>query len=721
MRVVGVDIGGTFTDLMLYETESGSIHVHKVRSTPEDPGRAMVSGLIELCSQVGIAPAAIDAVFHGTTVATNTVLEHRGAKAGMITTKGFRDIVHIGRHQRPQHYSIMQDIPWQAKPFVKRRHRHAVRERIAPPSGKVVEPLDEGEVRAAARALRAAGVESVALCFLFSYINPEHERRAAEIVSEEMPGAFVTSSADIFPQFREFERFTTACMNAFVGPTTGRYLERLQEALSAEGVPGKLHVMMSNGGIASAEMAAQKPVTLLLSGPAAGVLGGLWAGHEIGQRRLITFDVGGTSADIGIVTENGISEASARDTWVAGYPLLVPMIDIHTIGAGGGSIAYVDEGGAFRVGPRSAGASPGPAAYGQGGDEPTLTDANLVLGRIDPDRFLGGEMRLDGSCAKAAVQELADRLGLGPIETAEGIVTIANANMSAAIRSRTIQKGHDPREFALVAFGGAGPMQAAEIAESLSIPEVIVPPYPGITSAMGLLTSDLKYDQMQTVFMTEGAIDSEQLDRNVTLAAEELRGRLREDGVPDDEVEVTAGLDCRYVGQGYELRVALPQERFTKDVLEEFHRLHEQEYGHAFRDPVEIVNLRVTAIGKRPRIERLPAFRAGDPLLGEGEGVFKGKAMRPATTSACCCPSARPTKARPWSFSATRLPSSHPAGSRAHTRPAASSSAHDHGIAEDDARRPDHGFGNRGGARGDCGRDGPQAGPNVVLLDHPGV
>src|SRR5919108_309871 len=624
MRAVGVDIGGTFTDFMLYDSESGAVHVHKVRSTPEDPGRALVSGLVELCSAAGIAPTQVDAVYHGTTVATNAVLEHRGAEAGMVTTKGFRDIVHIGRHQRPQHYSIMQDIPWQARRFGKRRKRHVVAERIAPPAGEVLEELNEDEVRSAAQALRSAGVESVAVCFLFSYLNPEHERRAAEIVAEEMPEAFVTSSAAVFPQFREFERFTTAAMNAFVGPTIGRYLERLAGSLAEQGVPGKLHVMMSNGGVASSEMAARKPVTLLLSGPAAGVLGGFWAGETNGRDRLITFDVGGTSADIGIVTELGIVDASARDTQVAGYPLLVPMIDIHTIGAGGGSVAYVDEGGSFRVGPRSAGAVPGPAAYGQGGEEPTLTDANVVLGRIDPERFLGGEMRLDRELAVAAVERLADSLGLGLLEAAEGIVTIANANMSSAIRSRTIQKGHDPREFALVAFGGAGPVQAAEVAESLGIPEVIVPPYPGITSAMGLLTSDLKYDQMRTVFMTEGAIDSARIDRELATATAELRAQLRQDGVAEDEIDVQAGLDCRYVGQGYELRVPLPEGRFSADALEEFHRRHEREYGHAFRDPIEVVNLRVTAMGRRPRVERIPpASPEGDPLLGEGESVFR--------------------------------------------------------------------------------------------------
>jgi len=626
VRVVGVDIGGTFTDLMLYDTESSAVEVHKLPSTPDDPGRALVQGIGELCSTAGIDPAEISAVFHGTTVATNAVLQHRGAVAGMITTKGFRDVVHIGRHQRPQHYSVVQEIPWQARPFVQRRHRKVVSERIVPPDGTVLEPLDEAGVRAAARELREAGVEAVAVCFLFSYLDPAHERRAAEIVAEEMPGAFVTASADIFPQFREFERFTTATMNAFVGPVAGRYLERLEEALGEQGVPGKLHVMMSNGGVASARQASRKPVTLLLSGPAAGVLGALWAGARDGRERLISFDMGGTSADIGIVTERGVVEASARDTEVAGYPLLVPMIDVHTIGAGGGSIAHVDEGGAFRVGPRSAGASPGPAAYGFGGTEPTVTDANVVLGRIDPDRFLGGEMRLDPDAAAEAVQRLAGELGVSLLEAAEGIVTIVDANMAAAIRSRTIQKGHDPRSFTLVALGGAGPLHAASLADTLGVPEVLVPAYPGITAAMGLLTSDLKYDQMRTAFMVEGAIDEERLHRELAEMEADLRATLAADEVREDDVRVDAGLDCRYVGQGYELCVPLPSGRFTPAALEEFHRLHEQEYGRASRDPIEIVNLRVTAAGRRPTLERLRVTSGTleEAWLGEREVIFRG-------------------------------------------------------------------------------------------------
>ena len=625
MKTVGVDIGGTFTDLMLHDSESGAVHVHKVPSTPGEPDRAMVSGLSELCSRAGLAASDLDAVFHATTVATNAVLEHEGARVGMITTRGFRDIVHIGRHQRPQHYSVMQDIPWQAFPFVPRRHRKVVSERIVPPAGEVLTALDEDEVRAAARELRDEGVEAVAVCFLFSYLNPEHERRAAEIVREEMPDAFITTSADIVPQFREFERFTTACMSAFVGPRTGLYLERLGAALSREGVRSDLHVMMSSGGLASVQSAAERPVTLLLSGPAAGILGGQWAGALADRRRLITFDMGGTSADIGIVTEQGIGEASARDTWVGGYPLLVPMLDVHTIGAGGGSIAFVDPAGGFRVGPRSAGAMPGPACYGHGGEHPTVTDAHVVLGRIDPERFLGGHMRLDVDAAQAAVARLAEQLGLDLAEAAEGTITIANANMARAIRSRTVEKGHDPREFALVAFGGAGPLHAAEVAESLDIPEVIVPPHPGITSASGLLTSDLKYDQMQTVFMVQGAVDEDRLNAGLEGLEAELRGWLERDGVAAEDIEVARMLDCRYAGQGYELRLGLAGGRFSEADLDEFHALHEREYGHSFGDPIEIVNARVSAVGKRPALAGVQSL-AGDAeraLVGERDSIFR--------------------------------------------------------------------------------------------------
>ncbi|MED5406244.1 MAG: hydantoinase/oxoprolinase family protein, partial [Pseudomonadota bacterium] len=460
MKLVGVDVGGTFTDVVFADTESGDAKIHKVPTTPEDPSDGVSAAIRGLCERHQIAPSEIDHLLHGTTIATNAILQHDGARTGMITTRNYRDILHIGRHQRPEHYSIMQEVPWQDRVLVRRQHRLTVPERVIPPRGEVLVDLDEGELRSAVSELKAAGVESIAVCFLFSYLNPEHENRAREIIEQEFPECFVTTSSSVSPQFREFERFTTASMNAFIGPKVRDYVNHLAERIGDDGIDADLHVMSSNGGVATAKMVSERPVMTLLSGPAAGVLGGAWTGELSNRSRLITFDMGGTSADIGIVSDGTFAQASARDTWIAGYPLLVSMIDIHTIGAGGGSIAYADSGGGFRVGPRSAGAVPGPAAYGRGGQQPTVTDANVVLGRLDADYFLGGEMSLDASAAGEAINKLASSLHLDTPAAAEGILTLVTANMANAIRSRTVQKGIDPREFTLVAFGGAGPLHA---------------------------------------------------------------------------------------------------------------------------------------------------------------------------------------------------------------------------------------------------------------------
>lgn len=631
MKLAGVDIGGTFTDIILVDTETGRTEIHKVPTTTGDPSRGMVAGVAELAERAGLDLANLQHVFHGTTIATNAMLEYNGARAGMITTEGYRDVVHIGRHQRPQHYSIMQDIPWQDRPLVRRRYRKVVRERLIPPHGEVLEPLDEDGVRQAVAELKAEGVESIAVCFLFSYLNPVHEERVREIIQEDYPEAFVTTSADIFPQFREFERFTTALINAFVGPAVKQYIGNLSRSLSEADIDADLHIMRSNGGVATARSAAEKPVTLLLSGPAAGVLGGTWAGGLSGRSNLISFDVGGTSADIGIVTERGLTEASARDTWIAGYPVMVPMIDVHTIGAGGGSVAYIDAGDAFRVGPRSAGSTPGPACYGNGGTEPTVTDANVVLSRLDREHFLGGEMTIYPQKSREVVQELADRLGLDLYEAAEGVLTIVNHNMANAIRSRTIQKGYDPREFSLIAFGGAGPLHAAAVAESLEIPEVLVPPYPGITSAIGLLTTDLKYDQIRTEFMVDSAVDLDRLNKHFAELEAGIREQLRLDHVPDDQVELSRAADCRYVGQGYELRVPVPDgeldESRIREVWQGLHALHKIEYGHDFPDnPIELVSIRVIGTGRMPKVQQIepePAERLDDAWLKSGEVYFR--------------------------------------------------------------------------------------------------
>ncbi|WP_274652037.1 hydantoinase/oxoprolinase family protein [Paenibacillus humicola] len=622
MKLIGIDVGGTFTDLIFTDTETGVTRIHKVLTTREDPSVGMVSGVEELCRRNGIEPGSLDHVFHGTTIATNAILEHDGAKTGMITTEGYRDILHIGRHQRPQNYSIMQEIPWQERPLVERRNRRTVKERLVPENGRArtLVPLDEEGVREALRQFKRDGVESVVIGFLFSYLNPAHEERAAEIVREEFPDLYVTTSSGISPQFREFERFTTAALNGFVGPKVQAYIDRVEQRLRNAGITCDLHIMTSSGGVATARTVAEKPVLTMLSGPAAGVLGGQWAGRLSERERLITFDVGGTSADIAIVTEDGFGESSARDTWISGFPVQIPMIDIHTIGAGGGSIAYLDAGGAFHVGPRSAGSYPGPAAYGRGGQQPTVTDAHAALGHLDPEHFLGGEMELYPENALQALQELGEQLGLDAAEAAEGVLTIVNNNMAGAIRAKTVQKGHDPRTFSLLALGGAGPMHAVEVAKILGVPEVIIPPHPGITSATGLLTTDLKYDSSRTLFLQSGSARPELLNAVIAEMEAGIRGQLELAGFSGESAEVRSYFDCRYQGQGYELRVALPGEPLDDDniqaVWDSFHAFHQKEYGHAFPDrPIEIVNLRLTGIGAMPKIGRPKA--GADTALNE--------------------------------------------------------------------------------------------------------
>ncbi len=630
MLLLGADVGGTFTDIVLADTDTNQTLIHKVSSTPQNPSIGVLQGVREICQKADIEVGNIDHVYHGTTVATNAALQHRGAKAGMITTFGFRDIIHIGRHQRPHHYSIQQEIPWQDRPLVKRRYRKVVTERVAPPTGEVVTELSEAEVRAAAQELQQAGVDSIAICFLFSYLNPEHEQRAKEIVQQTCPAVFVTASHEVSPQFREFERFTTTSMNAFIGPLVRDYVAELSVGLAEAGFGGEMHIMQSNGGIAPARTISNLPVYTLMSGLAAGVLGGAWIGQLTGRNNVITLDIGGTSADIGVVTDGRFSEASARDTEVAGYPILVPMIDLHTIGAGGGSIAYVDDAGAFKVGPESAGAVPGPAAYGQGGTRPTVTDANIVLGRLDVKHFLGGAMKLDAEAAQTAVAGLAQELGLPVKEAAAGVIAILNANMANAIRARTVQKGIDPREYALVASGGAGPLHGVEVARILKIPEVIVPPHPGINSAKGLLTTDLKYDIVRTAFLVSTHLDLPRLNSDFAVMQEQLTEQLKDDGIDPSEAVFSRSADARYVGQGYELRLPLSDEPLEQSEVEamvgRFHEMHQQEYGHHFESsPVELVNLRITAISEVAKIGTPEEPEGGsleDALIRDDETIF---------------------------------------------------------------------------------------------------
>jgi N-methylhydantoinase A len=601
--LAGVDTGGTFTDFVLLE--DGRLTVHKVLSTPDDPSRAILQGLADLGADL-----RIHALVHGSTVATNAVLEHKGVRTGLVTTAGFRDVLEIGRQTRPTLYDLRVT---KQPPLVPRDLRVEVVERVDE-RGRVVVSLDEASLEAALQVLRAADAEAVAVCLLFSFANPEHERAVAE--SARAFGFHVSASYDVLPEFREYERTSTVVLNAYVAPLMDRYLSRLQEALSGQ---TSLRIMQSNGGSISVATAQREAARTLLSGPAAGVVGAKFVANSSGFTNAISFDMGGTSTDVALVDGTIIK---TTDGSIGGYPLKLPMIDIHTVGAGGGSIAAFDAGGALRVGPISAGADPGPAAYSRGGAEPTVTDANVVLGRLIPEAFLGGAMALDVERPRRALSEIADRLATTPEEAALGVVRIVNANMEAAIRVISVERGHDPRRFVLVAFGGAGPLHACELASSLRIPRVLIPATPGVLSALGMLAADIIKDYVRTVMVesegAEGAIKP-------VIAQFEQRGRsdLVNEGVPEARIEIEPYLDLRYVGQSYEL--VIPFDGDVGRAVSGFHAVHEQLFGYC--DPaerVQVVNVRVKARGiiARPAIERTAAEEQVPPNPSEVRMVF---------------------------------------------------------------------------------------------------
>jgi len=608
VKRLGVDVGGTFTDLIYVDDDAGKILVHKVPTTPEDPSQGTVQGIRELTAQAGESPAGLDQVFHGTTIATNIVIEHNGARVGMITTEGYRDILHIARHKKPLNFSNYQDLPWQRYPIVRRRHRLTVPERVTR-DGSVLVPLDEERAREQVRKLKEAGVEAVAVCFLFSFLNSQHEARVAEIVREEFPDAFLSVSSEVLPQYREYERFSTVCLNAYIGPRVSRYVRRLEEELEAMGVRTGLHLMTSASGVATAQGAIARPVNLLMSGPVAGVVGGIWAGRQAGYDNVITLDVGGTSADIGLAQDGRLRMKHLLDTKVGPYQAMIPMVDVDTIGAGGGSIAYVDTGGIFRVGPRSAGADPGPAAYGRGGDEATATDAMVNLGWLLPETFLGGEMKLRADLARTAFEQgPAASLGMSVEEASMGAVQIVTHSMVQSIEENSVRKGYDPRDFALVAEGGAGPLFAAQIALEVGTPWVVVPNYPGVTAALGLLATDMVYEYGSTVYERLSSLDAAGLQRSFEELEELARVQLEADGVPPEQILLQRVADCRYLGQGYELRVDVDSgavdDVWIGKVRRDFHDIHEREYSRRFEDSdIEIPNIRVRGIGLMPALE----------------------------------------------------------------------------------------------------------------------
>ena len=614
---VGVDVGGTNTDLVL-ESERG-VFVHKVQSTPHDQSVGVLKGLLELCEIAGVTREDIDLVVHGTTVATNITIEHNGAEVGMLTTRNFRDILHIARHKRPHNFSLHFDVPWQSRPLVKRRNRIPVTERILPPDGRVGTPLDENDVLEAVRIFKKRGIRSVVIGFLFSFMNDEHEQRARAIVEREMPEAYVCCSSDVANVLREYERFSTAAMNAFIGPKTSVYLTNLRDQLARQGFRANLRLIQSNGGVSTVEACSQRAVNILMSGPAGGVIGGRAEGLLAGAENVITVDIGGTSADISTVPDGRIKIMNPRDSYVSGHPILVPMIDLVTIGAGGGSIAYIDSAGGFHVGPRSAGADPGPACYGKGGDEPTVTDAQVALGRLDADKMLGGDLPIDPDRASRAIEDKVGRkLGLSVTDAALGIIRVINSNMALAIRSNSVARGVDPREFSLVPFGGAGPLHGVALAEAVSARDVLVPVAPGITAAMGLLETDMQYEHVRSFITSLTNVDEAAVERLNGLVEElvaDCRRDLENDGVPPERQTFQRVAECRYHGQGFELRAEIPEGRLGVGdigrIVESFYAQHRLDYGYAFDDTeVELITVRVIGTDKIEPLRLRPLERA---------------------------------------------------------------------------------------------------------------
>ena len=621
---LGIDVGGTFTDGILINEETGETRIAKVPSTPKDPSVGFLEAVERILREASIKTEDVGYLVHGTTVATNAIIEGNLGPTGFFTTEGFRDMLEIQRQIRPSLYDLLFEKP---RPLVPRYLCFGIPERLDA-TGKVLTPLDEQAVASAAEQLKKERVEALAVCFLHSYLNPAHEKRTREIVREVFPEAVVSLSSEVAPEFREYFRASTTVINAGVRPIVERYLSNIEDRLQEAGLEGEMLIMQSSGGVLTFEAARVKPVFMVESGPAAGVIVSAYLGQVLGFDNIMSFDMGGTTAKTGLIEhgtpritkeyEVGTAARAERGAKGAGYPIRTPVIDLVEIGAGGGSIAWVDPGGVLRVGPQSAGADPGPVSYGQGGTEPTITDANLVLHRLDPDHFLGGEMHLDEEAAYRAIKEkCADPLGLDVVEVALGIVEIANTAMVNALRRISVQRGYDPRDFVLVAFGGAGPVHANRLAAELEIPTVLVPMSPGTTSAMGLLVTDLKHDYSTTLIQRADRLDVEMVNRLYHEMEERGKKALLAEGMEHSSIGFERQVDMRYVGQSYELPIPLGDgkvEDALERMLQHFHEEHERAYGFAAPgEPVEFVTLRHTAVGSiaKPKLHELPE-RSGD-------------------------------------------------------------------------------------------------------------
>jgi len=622
---IGVDIGGTFTDIVALQ-DDGEVVLTKVPTTPQDLLQGIAEAVRRVLGLAGASPSAIRRLIHGTTIATNAVLEEKGAVTGLFMTEGFEDVLELGRQKRSRMYDLNMDT--ETPTFLApRRRRVGIRERVDA-KGHVLTALDEEQVRTAVARLRADGVQAIAVCYLFSFLNRGHEQRTRELIHEVAPELTVSLSSDVDPRFREYERLCVTAFDAYLAPVVSRYLMGLAEVLKGLGVQAVPQIMRSRGGIVSAALAVQQPVTLFLSGPAGGVVGAQWAAEQSGITDFISLDMGGTSNDVSLV--QGGRPLITSEGRIGSFPVRTPMVDCNTIGAGGGSIAWLDAAGGLRVGPVSAGAEPGPACYGRGGDQPTVTDASVLLGYLNPENFAGGSLRLDVSAAEAATARLAARLDLSVTATAAGIHQVINARMADQIRLMTIQRGYDPRQLTLVLLGGAGPVHGVALAEELGIREILVPAAPGVLSAFGLLAAAIEHHHAQTLPSVVEQADLRAVNALLATLDRTGSGRMREEGVPPTEVRVVYSADMRYVGQAYELEVPIEaplQSEALPAAQAAFHAVHERVYGyHRAAQPIEFINFRAVHTYPLPRPPVRPLRGAGrslaDAQVGERRAYF---------------------------------------------------------------------------------------------------
>jgi N-methylhydantoinase A len=593
---IGIDTGGTFTDLVAVDLQHGAYHYHKVPTTTADPARGILDGIAELLDQSRLSREAVAFLVLGTTLATNAVLQGKWAPTGLLTTAGFRDVLELARQRRPHYFNL--DIP-KPMPPASRDCRIEIGGRIAY-DGSEVNPLVEEDVRRAVEILKSKKVEAIAICFMHAYANPAHEEKARALVKSLWPDVYLCTASEVLAEFREFERFATATVNASLMPVMDHYLERFERGVAQLRIRAVPRVMQSNGGAVSPGAVRKLPVNTFFSGPAGGVIGSLGLGAELGLSHLITFDMGGTSTDVCLIRDGEPAKKSERQ--MGGFPVRTRTLDIHTIGAGGGSIAWVDAGGLLKVGPQSAGAYPGPAAYGRGGTLATVTDANVLLGRLNPRTLLGGRMTMHADQARAAVDALAAQLGVDPIKAAGGIIEIINVNMMGAVRVISVEQGEDPRDFTLVAFGGAGPLHAADVARNMGMRRVLVPPRPGLLSAIGLLHADVRGDFSLTRLLRAEPRNLKALNRG--LEALRKRGAAWLKGEGESQASFEWFADLRYFGQNFELIVEMKSDRLTEPALarliDAFHHRHKDYYGYDMREqPVEIVNLRLVVTARR--------------------------------------------------------------------------------------------------------------------------